>query len=313
MRRSDFHVPDVQRVFRQLAATLQSGRGFALLRGLPIDDLSDNECRLLFWGIGMQLGVPVNQSRKLEMLAEVRDVGDKIGDPTARAFRSAGPLRFHTDQCDVLALMCIRGAQEGGQSRIVSSATVHNQLLDNDPDLLELLYEPFYFSRQGEELANELPFYTCPIFAHDGGRFASLFSRTFIENALRLAEVPSLSAEQEQALDAVAEVADANSISVELNRGDVQFFNNHTIYHARADYRDHVDPAHKRTLLRLWLTVPDGRRLPAPMRALFGESAPGQLRGGIAHSSGQRFSFEDWRAAGWTEKDLALWQEAVED
>ncbi|WP_322101892.1 TauD/TfdA family dioxygenase [Paraburkholderia sp. J41] len=308
MRRDQFLVPGLQPLFRNLASALQAGRGFMLLRGLPLDTLSDNDCKLLFWGIGLQLGMPVNQSRKLELLAEVRDVGEKVGDPTARAFRSPGALRFHTDQCDVLALMCVRGALEGGHSKIVSSATVHNALLDEAPELLAALYRPFYFSRQGEEVTGEMPYYACPIFGQYDGRLSSLFSRTFIDNAQKLAGVPPLDPTQRQALDALARLADEHSISVELRRGDVQFFNNHTIYHARTDYRDHSEHEKKRTLLRLWLTVPDGAPLPPPMRALFGDTPHGNPRGGIRHASGQRFAFDDWQAAGWGDDERARWR-----
>lgn len=311
MHRTQFCVPELQTFFHEVSMTLQRGAGFALIRGLPLDDMPDEDCKLLFWGIGMQLGIPVNQSGKLEWLAEVRDVGEKVGDPTARAFRSPGALRFHTDHCDVLALMCVRGALEGGHSRIVSSATVHNVLLDRAPDVLARLYEPFCFSRQGEEVAGDLPYYTCPVFAQEAGFFSSVFSRTFIENAQKLSGVPALESAQWEALDALAQTADEQSITVVLERGDMQFFNNHTIYHARTDYRDHAEQDLKRTLLRLWLTVPHGMPLPDPIRVNFGDSASGLPRGGIMHESGRRFAFEDWRAAGWTQEELTRWKESA--
>jgi len=305
VRRHDFAVPGLQARFRAARRQLEHGRGFMMLRGLPLGDLSDDDCKLLFWGIGMQLGVPLCQSARGELLAEVKDVGEKMGQATSRAYRAAGPLRFHTDQCDVLGLMCIREPISGGHSRIASSAALHNELLHSRPDLLSVLRQDFHFSRQGEAVAGERPWYSRPVFAGEGAEFTSVFSQSHIESAQKLEGVPPLNAAQREAIETVAQLADQHSLTVELRRGDLQFFNNHLVYHSRTDYQDHAEAERKRTLLRLWLAVPDSRRLPEDFAPFYGNTAPGSLRGGILHASGRRFAFSDWRAAGWTAADLA--------
>ena len=309
LRRDDFQAPELQARWTRAAREIEHGRGFYLIHGVPVDELSDEQCKVLFWGIGLQLGAPLSQSRLQNYIAEVKDIGEKMGQATTRAYRAGGPLRFHTDQCDALALLCIREPISGGHSRVVSSAAIHNEVLKRRPDLLPVLYAPFCFSRQGEEVEGEMPWYERPIFdrAADGG-FTSLFSLSFIESAQRVPEVPRLTEQQQEALRLVAELAEELSVTIELRRGDMQFFNNHVVYHSRTDYRDHEDLARRRTQLRLWLATPDSRHLPDGARVFFGATRPGAMRGGITPPSGRRFAFEDWPDAGWTREDLRMFR-----
>lgn len=304
LRRGDYRLPGLQARFAALSRELEHGRGFVLVRGLPVQDLGDEQCRLLFWGIGLQLGLPVSQSRLENYIAEVKDIGERMGQATTRAYRAGGPLRFHTDQCDVLGLLCIREAVSGGHSRIVSSGAIHNAVRERRPDLLSALYRPVGFSRQGEEVAGEMPWYPRPIFDRAvTGQFTSVFSLSYIESAQRMAGVPRLDAAQSEALRLVARLADELSATIALRRGDLQFFNNHVVYHARTDYVDHVEPAHRRTQLRLWLAVPNSRPLPEGASAVFGPTRAGAVRGGVTPPSGRRYAFESWEAAGWTRAD----------
>lgn len=308
IRRTDFPVPHLQGRFKAIADQVEHGRGFVLVRGLPVESLSDDDCKLLFWGIGTQMGLPVCQSKRANYIAEVKDIGEQMGQATTRAYRAGGPLRFHTDQCDILALLCIREAISGGESRVVSSAAIHNAMLERRPDLLKLLYEPLYFSRQGEEVGDELPWYERPVFDSEQGRFTSTFSRSYIESAQKMDAVPRLRAEQNEALDMVARLADELSVTIALRKGDMQLFNNHVVYHSRTDYKDHAEEALRRTQLRLWLSTPNSRPLPRGAETFFGDSTPGALRGGVTPPSGKRFSFNDWRAGGWTGADLEIFR-----
>ncbi|VTU15172.1 Taurine catabolism dioxygenase TauD, TfdA family [Variovorax sp. PBL-H6] len=309
VRRVDFQVPEMQATWARISRELEHGHGFVLVRGVPVEDLSDEECKFLFWGIGLQLGVPLSQSRLQNYIAEVRDIGEKMGQATTRAYRAGGPLRFHTDQCDALALLCLREPISGGHSRVVSSAAIHNEAMRRRPDLLPVLCAPFCFSRQGEEVEGEAPWYERPIFDRSlDGSFTSLFSLSFIESAQRLPEVPRLTAVQREALDLVAKLAEELSTTIELRKGDMQFFNNHVVYHSRTDYQDHDDVAKRRTQLRLWLATPDSRRLPDGAGVFFGATQPGAIRGGITPPTGRRFAFEEWHSAGWTDADLRMFR-----
>ena len=310
VRRSDFAVPALRERFLGISRQLEHGRGFALVRGLPLDGLTDDDCKLLFWGMGMQLGMPVCQNKRHDFITEVKDVGEVMGRATTRAYRAAGPLRFHTDQCDVLGLMCIRGAASGGHSRIASATAIYNEILARRPDFLALLSQPYYFSQQGEEAPGEKPWYVRPIFDPNGGRFTSLFTRSYIESAQKLEGVPPLSEAQDEASHYVAKVAEELSFTMELRRGDIQLFNCHVTYHSRTNYEDHPEPERKRTLARLWLAAPNSRPLPDYVATYWGASGAGELRGGVWHPSGRRHAFKDWQAGGWTAHDLDAWKGA---
>jgi hypothetical protein len=305
LKRNDFPLRRVRERFQRISRELESGRGFVLVRGLPLEGLDDDDCKRLFWGIGLQLGMPVSQSKLQNYIAEVKNVGEAMGQATTRAYRAGGPLRFHTDQCDVLALQCIREAVSGGHSRVASSPAIHNAILERRPDLLPVLYSPYCFSRQGEEVAGELPWYERPIFDAQDGHFTSIFSRSYIESAQKMEGVPPLTRQQQEAIELVSQLADELSATIELKKGDMQFFNNHVVYHSRTDYQDHEDLAKRRTQLRLWLASPASRPLPRGAETFFGTSRPGALRGGVTPPSGRRFPFADWHDAGWSDEDLA--------
>lgn len=299
LRRVDFPLPGLQAKLAAIGNEVEHGRGFVLLRGLPADTFSEDDLRVVFWGLGLHLGIPMSQSKNGEFMAEVRDIGVKLYQPDTRAYRSAGRLRFHMDRCDILALLCVREPISGGTSRIVSSAMIHNAILERRPDLLEVLYRDFHFSRQGEEVAGEERWFPLPIYASMDGCFTSEFSQSFIDSAQRFPEVPRLSAQQREAIELVAALADEFSYDMQLQRGDIQLLNNHVTYHSRTDYQDHEEPERKRLLLRLWLCTPVSRPLPASHRTNWYSIAGGSVRGGVPPASGPHYSFDSWQAAGW--------------
>lgn len=299
IRQSDFPLPRLQARLAEIAREVESGRGFVLLRGLPADTFAEDDLRLVFWGLGLHLGVPMSQSKNGEFMAEVRDIGVKLYQPDTRAYRSAGRLRFHTDRCDILALLCAREPISGGTSRIVSSAFIRNEILRRRPDLCDALHGGFCFSRQGEEVAGEGRWFSIPIYAYEAGWFTSEFSQSFIDSAQRFPEVPRLSEAQREAIELVARLADEFSYDMQLQRGDIQLLNNHVTYHSRTDYKDFEEPERKRLLLRLWLATPVSRPLPPTHKTNWYSTAPGAIRGGVPPSAGRHYAFDSWQAAGW--------------
>ena len=74
-----------------------------------------------------------------------------------------------------------------------------------------------------------------------------------------------------------------------FQRGDIQYLNNHVLYHARTAYEDAPDDGSgqgRRLLYRTWLSMPNSRALPAGHSVLFGNTAAGHLRGGIRQADG---------------------------
>jgi hypothetical protein len=296
IRREDFPLPDFSRTLAAAQRELEDGRGVVLLRGLPVERYGEDDLRALYFGIGAHLGTPRFQNSRGELIGEVRDELRAFGEvkqpampgretgapPTSRyKARSSGPLRFHTDRTDVVALLCVRQARAGGVSRVVSSVAIHDTILARRPDLHALLLQDYHRSREGEEAGGETRTYALPVWGIRDGRFTSQYSRTFVEAAQRLPGVPRLTAAQDEALDLLAEVAEELCFEMALRPGDLQLLNSHVTYHARTAYEDDVASRHDRLLYRLWLSMPNSRALPPGFEVLWGRIEPGALRGGV--------------------------------
>ena len=317
MTAADFPLPSFAPLAEAIRTELEDGCGLMLLRGIEPGRYSLDELKLLYAGLCRHIGSLVYSNRAGEIMREIRDVtrndapgaGRSVGERygalpdagipgSAREGRPPGEgvflssyartltnqlLRFHTDRCDVVALFCIRQAQQGGLSQLCSSPMVHNEMLRRRPDLAAALYEPVWRSRFGEEDATGDSAYPLPVWGVRGAKFTSHYSRTFVEAAQRRPEVPRLSAAQAEALDLLHAIAEELSFEMSFAPGDIQFVNNHVIYHARRAFED--DPAEGgRLLLRLWMAVPNSRALPEGHEVLWRNIAAGALRGGIGQT-----------------------------
>jgi len=291
-----FPLPVLGPRLARIGREMEEGCGIAKLTGLQVDAYEDGDLRRLWCGIASHLGIPVHQDSRGLLMRAIRNEGPDIAtrhgaievegetspflSSKARTL-SSGPLRFHTDRCDVVGLLCVRAAKSGGNSRIASSVAVHDEMLERRPDLVELLYEPYYRSRFGEEEGGEKLSYALPVFAVRDGRFASHYSRTYIEAAQLMRGVPKMSAAQWEALDMLHDVAEELCFEMRLEPGDMQFLNNHVVYHARGAFEDDPRPERGRLLYRLWLCVPNHRALPVGHEVLWRNVEAGELRGGI--------------------------------
>ena len=150
--KDQFPLDEFAQRLRELRREIEDGTGVVLMRGLPVDRYGLDGSRLLYWGLGAHLGIALAQAPRGELLIDVRDTGgDQYKDPTARGYHTHRRLPFHNDQGDVVGLLCLRGAKSGGLSCIASAAAVHNEILATRPDLLSVLYEPYYSDIRGEQ------------------------------------------------------------------------------------------------------------------------------------------------------------------
>src|SRR5262249_53442181 len=173
--KQDFPLPTVSAKLDEIYDRLEQGLGVVLIRGLPREHYSVRGCELIYWGIGVHLGTPVSQNTRGHLLGHVRDEGRTLEDPTARGYQTRAKMDFHCDQLpvDVLGLFCVRTAKRGGASALSSVDSVHNVILQERPDLLEVLYQPFNIDWRGEEPEGEQPWYRCPMFSYAGGKVTS--------------------------------------------------------------------------------------------------------------------------------------------
>ncbi len=294
--KADFPLPGLARKLSRVADELENGCGLVNLKGLAVDAYDDADLNRIWYGICLNLGTPIYQNYRGELL---RDIVDERQDTDAvnnnRLFAkdgsvfhssrartaSSGPLRFHTDRADVVGLLCVQQAEMGGVSQLASSVRINNEIVNRRPDLAELLYGVIHRSRHGEEKDGSKKSYGIPVFGVRDGKFTSHYSRTYVEAAQELDDVPRMSDAQWEALDLLADVAAEVCMEMRLEPGDMQLLNNHVIYHARTAFED---GAARRCLKRIWLSMPNSRALPADQAILWRDVNAGALRGGIVQA-----------------------------
>src|SRR5437660_5138355 len=181
LQREHFEVPSLRPVIDEIRRQIGDGRGFVVVRRLPVEDYSKGEIGMIFWGIGTHLGRGLSQSVLGDRLGHVKDFSRE--DPLARAYRNKQELSPHTDSCDLVGLACLRDAQSGGVSRLTSAVSVHNTLLAEDPLCLERLYRGYVFHRRGEEQPGELPYtpYRVPVFSDIEHNVSARYVRTYVD------------------------------------------------------------------------------------------------------------------------------------
>lgn len=237
--------------------TLADGRGFLLIRGFPIDRLTGPQIELAYLGLGLQLGTPVSQNAAGDLLGHVRDERVPRTDPSVRLYQTRERQDFHTDGSDLVGLLCLQKAVTGGESRIASAAAVYNRMLARRADLVDILYEPMYWDRNGEESPGEDPFFALPVMSDVSGSPRMFFISWYIRDAQRHEQVPRLSGPQSEAIRFIEETANDPDVYVamEFEPGDIQLLSNARLLHSREAYTDHPEPARRRHLLRLWLAA----------------------------------------------------------
>ena len=138
-RRRDFPLPTLAPKLARICDEAINGRGFVLMRGLPVERWSIRESATAYFGVGAHFGSARSQNAKGHVLGHVRDLGRNAAkDPTARIYQTAERQTYHTDSCDIVGLLCLKTAKSGGASALVSSMTIYNEMLKRRPDLLAL-------------------------------------------------------------------------------------------------------------------------------------------------------------------------------
>jgi hypothetical protein len=259
-----FPLPTLGRFLAGLAENLRLGRGFLLLRGLTRERYSLDDLALIYAGLGVHVGRLIPQSYLGELLGHVIDVSDVEAD--ARGYHKGGAQRMHTDNCDIVSLMCVRAAPSGGVSRIVSAAAVHNRLLDERPDLLRALYGEYVFRRMEKdaELGDGSLVKNVVIFSRATGQLTCNVSGSYPHRAVQAGDAV-MSPLQAEALEEMKRISAASDLYLDMaiGEGDIQFLNNRTLLHGRTGYEDAPDVAGRRHMMRLWLEVPSWPPLPA--------------------------------------------------
>ena len=265
----DFKVPGLTPALEDIKAELKDGRGFALVRGLPVEGRTLKQTAIAFWGLGRHLGVPKSQNGRGHLLGHVTDIGADASKE--RGYMTASALAFHTDRADRLSLCCVQESKSGGAHRICSSVSLHNEMVKRRPDLAKELTWAFYRTRTGEIPKGETsPFFRQPIFSVQDGYFTARGASLALSRAQSLPGVPKLTDAQKQAIAYYQTLAAEIALDLDLERGDITYCNCHVTLHARSGYEDWPEPERKRHLLRLWLSAGDRPLVPSIAREMGG-------------------------------------------
>jgi alpha-ketoglutarate-dependent taurine dioxygenase len=268
----EFELPACRDLMAQMKSKLDHGVGFAVLDRLPLDDYPLEIMLEIYWVLGQCVGRPVAQKWNGQMIYDVADTGADYAYGTRGSYTSV-ELNFHTDNAfarmvpDYVGLFCRHPAKSGGVSRLCSLYSVHQRLFEQYPEQLARLYQPMLFDRQKEHRDGAEPVCLAPYFSWRNNRLFARANASLIRKGYEVAGVVMDQA-LSTALAAIDEVCAAPDLWYEtsLQRGQVQYLNNHEVGHYRSAFEDYDEPERKRHLYRLWhreagSTSYDGRRL----------------------------------------------------
>jgi hypothetical protein len=259
--RDNFPLTGFADVLADVRRELVDGRGVVMLRNFPIERFNREELAIAYLGLGSYLGKAMSQNKQGHILGHVKDLGGDYSDSNTRGYMTRAEMRFHSDACDYVGLLCLNAAKSGGASRVASSVTVYNRMLKDRPDLAKVLCDDLYRSRSGEMNSGEDPWIKHPIFCFRDGYFSAIGLGAAIDKAQKLPGVPALTPAQKEAIALYRTTVEQCAADMDFRPGDIQFLNNFVTLHTRREYQDWPEPERKRHLLRLWLSDPSSRPL----------------------------------------------------
>ena len=279
---ADFPLTSFREHLESLRDKLLRGIGFEVLRGLPVHRYDARFAATIFCGVGAHLGSARSQNAQGHILGHVRNTGASSKDTNTRIYQTAERQSFHTDSADIVGLLCLQDAREGGDSLLVSALSIYNRMRAERPDLLERLFDPVATDRRGEIPPDAKPYMEIPVLNWHGGQLTVFYQRQYIDSAQRFDGVLRLTPEHVAALDLFDQLAEDPDMHVRmrLEPGDMQFVYNHNQLHDRTAFVDWPEPERRRHLLRLWLSPPGDRELPKCFEQRYGSIEVGN-RGGI--------------------------------
>jgi len=292
-----FPLPRLSAKLRGILGEILEGRGFVLLRGLPVARYGKGDSAIAYLGIGSHFGSFRSQNAKGHLLGHVRDMGADISQAKTRYYQTNRGLEYHSDSCDIVGLLCLQTSKSGGESRIVSSVTLYNEMMARRPDLAAQLFHAFPTDRRGEIPEGMMPWFEVPVFNWHAGNLTTIYSGQYIRSAQKnfpqARRLTDLEIEALQMLDDLTNDTALN-LQMEFRVGDMQFLHNHQILHSRTDFEDWPEPERRRHLLRLWLAPKIARPLPDSFAARYGSLEPGNRGGIIVKNTRLNFTLEDF-------------------
>lgn len=262
VEQEDMRLPALAREVPGLRARLDHGLGFFVLRGLPLDELDVEEGKILAWVVSNYLGRVIRQNYTGLRVELLKDQKRTDGDPY-RISQTNRFFDFHSDNGvleprppNYIGLTCLWPAKTGGESVLVSSYTLHDEMLARSPELLQVLYRSYLADKprlQTRAGAEDRPV-RYPVFQRRGAELFMRYNRIFLEQGAARAGVP-LPGEALRAFDLLDSLMQREDLLFRhvLQRGEMLIANNLGTLHSRTAYEDHGVPGRERQLLRSWM------------------------------------------------------------
>ena len=182
-----FLLPNLRRRLTEISDDLRTGRGFALVHGLPGSEYSFEDLEILYWGLCSHIGMGLTQNGDGSFIHYVTD-GQRKPSQGRRGVGFPREAQLHIDLTDIVSLLCVRQAPDDPVSWVSSSGNVYNQLLLKNSSFLPGLYEGFEWDRMDEHGKEETPTtgYKVPVFSEKDGRVSCQYNRNWIENFITI-------------------------------------------------------------------------------------------------------------------------------
>jgi hypothetical protein len=253
----DFPLSSLEGEIARWRRELDRGRGFQVVSGVPVERWGRRQTRVFFWCLGLHMGRPGAQNVEGDLLGLVRDTGEDVSDPFVRLYRTRSSIAYHCDAADVVGLLCLEAAQQGGESRIASSVTVFNAIQAERPNLARRLFEAFPLDIRNEDRSGSLRHIPIPPCRFANNRLRTFYHSDYFRSAQRHPDVPPFTNDEKALLDLYEEIANDPEVRLDMRfePGDIQWLSNHSIVHARTAYHDPPEGESRRELLRLWLSL----------------------------------------------------------
>ena len=238
---------------------LVEGIGFFIIDGKCFTDFSKEELIEIYQNVCRILGTLYVQNNKNQKLVQVQDSGKSMKSG-GRYHQTKEGGSYHTDSPqwekvpDFIGMCCINPAKKGGESKFVSVYSIHNKMLKEHKQFLEMLYQQFHFDKRGEFESKESPTVFEPIFTYNNNQLKCRYLRDYINDGQMIQNTP-LSKEQNEALDIFDKIIhDENLVmSYKLRQNEMVFFNNNRIMHGRTSFEDFEGIENKRLMIRTWI------------------------------------------------------------
>ncbi len=243
---------DINSLREEILLTIKKNYGFVVLRGLNILK-KDQQIKSFFEFICQKLGNLIIQDSGNTVFYPVYNEGLSMSDG-GRYSRSSDSGSFHTDNPaeenvpDLVGLLSIKEALEGGLSCIVNMFLVIEELYLNYPHLTDLLRKKYKFNRKNKHnenvKVNEFPILKL------GKEFSFRYLSDYInkenenENKLKILEL----LDQELLKQKFRK-------EFPLSRGDILFFDNMKLAHGRTSFVESLIKEERRMMYRVWIST----------------------------------------------------------